>query len=122
VDLFVGVGRSEVSLHAAEYLRSAGGSVLAELRSALAQLGLSRQSGVSLFEDHLAAVLETMRVLIAGGPDVEPHAAAEQSVFFEDYVSTWVPQCCAAIIALADVNDYRLGGTSTALFRAVQRV
>jgi TorA maturation chaperone TorD len=121
VDLFVGVGRSEVSLHAAEYLRSEGGSVLAELRSELARLGLSRQAGVSLFEDHLAAVLETMRVLVAGGPGVEPRPLGEQSAFFARYVSSWVPRCCAAIIALPIANYYRRVAEFTGFFVAIER-
>ena len=121
VDLFVGVGRSEVSLHAAEYLRSTGGSVLAELRAELARLGLSRQAGVSVFEDHLAAVLETMRVLVAGAPGIEPRAPAEQSVFFEHYVSSWVPRCCAAIIAVPIANYYRRVAEFTACFVAIER-
>jgi TorA maturation chaperone TorD len=121
VDLFVGVGRSEVSLHAAEYLRSTGGSVLAELRSELARLGLSRQAGVSVFEDHLAAVLETMRVLIAGAPGVEPRSPVEQSAFFELYVSSWVPRCCAAIIAAPIANYYRRVAEFTGFFVAIER-
>ena len=121
VDLFIGVGRSEVSLHAAEYLPSAGGSVLAELRSELSRLGLSRQAGVSLFEDHLAAVLETMRVLIAGGPGVAARPVDEQRAFFERYVTTWVPQCCTAIKAVAIANYYRRVAEFTEYFVAIER-
>ena len=121
VDLFVGVGKSEVSLHAAAYLRSAGGSVLAELRSELSRLGLGRQSGVSVFEDHLAAVLETMRVLIAGGPGVAARSLDEQRAFFARYVTTWVTQCCAAIKAVPIANYYRRVAEFTEFFMAIER-
>jgi len=121
VDLFVGVGESEVSLHGAEYLRSAGGSVLAELRSELSRLGLSRQAGTSMFEDHLASVLETMRVLIAGTQGVEPRPVGEQSAFFARFVADWVPRCCAAIISAPIANYYRRVAEFTGFFVAIER-
>ena len=66
-DLFVGVGKSEVDLHAAHWLPSSQmEKPLATLRTDLAALGLSRQPGVTMYENNLAALLETMRILIAG--------------------------------------------------------
>ncbi|HEX8012835.1 MAG TPA: molecular chaperone TorD family protein [Casimicrobiaceae bacterium] len=121
VDLFVGVGKSEVSLHASAYLAPAGGSVLAEIRSELARLGLRRQAGASIYEDHLAAICETMRVLIAGAPGVEAPPLAEQRKFFATYVSPWVPTCCIAITAAAIANYYRRVAEFTTLFVAIER-
>jgi TorA maturation chaperone TorD len=121
VDLFVGVGKSEVSLHAAEYLQSHGGSVLAELRAELARLGLGRRQEVSLFEDHLAAVLETMRVLIAGAPGIDPCGIPEQRKLFAAYVASWVPACCAAIRMKTVANYYRRVAELTEFFMAIER-
>jgi TorA maturation chaperone TorD len=121
VDLFVGVGKSEVSLHAAAYMRSAGGSVLAEIRSELAQLGLGRQAGIDVYEDHLAAVFETMRVLIAGAPGLAPRTVSEQQPYFGAYVAPWVPGCCAAIIASPIANYYRRVAEFTEYFMAIER-
>jgi len=121
VDLFVGVGKSEVSLHAAAYLRSARGSVLAEIRSELARLGLSRQAGIDVYEDHLAAVFETMRVLIAGAPGVAPRTVTEQQPYFGAYVAPWVSACCAAIIACPIANYYRRVAEFTEYFMAIER-
>ena len=121
VDLFVGVGKSEVSLHAAEYLQSRGGSVLAELRGELARLGLGRRQEVNLFEDHLAAVLETMRVLIAGGPGIEPRGIPEQRALFAAYVASWVPACCAAISSKSIANYYGRVAELTDSFVAIER-
>ena len=121
VDLFVGVGKSEVSLHAAAYMRSARGSVLAEIRSELARLGLGRQAGIDVYEDHLAAVFETMRVLIAGAPDLPPRPVTEQQQYFGAYVAPWVPGCCAAIIASPIANYYRRVGEFTEYFMAIER-
>ena len=120
-DLFVGVGKSEVSLHAAAYLRSQGGSVLAELRSELARLGLGRRSDVNVYEDHLAAVLETMRVLIAGAPGVAPQSLADQAQFFGPYVAPWAERCCDAIIAAPIANYYRRVAEWTKSFVAIER-
>ena len=65
--LFVGVGKSEVNLHASHWLTGfMMEKPLADVRAALARLGLGRRPGVSLVEDHLAALLETMRILVAG--------------------------------------------------------
>jgi len=120
-DLFVGVGKSEVSLHAAAYLRPRTGSVLAELRAELARLGLARQTAASAYEDHLAAVLETMRILIAGGPGIDPRTVAEQNAFFSAYVASWVISCCDAIIASPIANYYRRVAEFTEFFVAIER-
>ena len=121
IDLFVGVGKSEVSLHAAAYMRSAGGSVLAEIRSELARLGLGRQAGVDVYEDHLSAVFETMRVLIAGAPGLAPRTVTEQQPYFAAYVAPWVRGCCAAIIASPIANYYRRVAEFTGYFMAIER-
>ena len=121
VDLFVGVGRSEVSLHASGYLAGAGGSVLADMRAELSRHGLGRREGVSLYEDHLAAVCETMRVLVGGAPGIEASSSADQRKFFESYVSPWVAACCAAIIASPIANYYRRVAEFTQSFVAIER-
>ena len=43
--LFIGVGRSEVSPYASHYLGPQSGRPLAEIRAALAELGIARQPG-----------------------------------------------------------------------------
>lgn len=120
-DLFVGTGKSEVSPHAAAYLRSKTGSVLAELRGELAHLGLARTTATEVYEDHLAVVMETMRVLIAGAPGVEPHPLAAQNAFFFAYVGSWVISCCDAIIASPIANYYRRVAEFTKYFVAIER-
>jgi TorA maturation chaperone TorD len=120
-DLFVGVGKSEVSLHASSYLTRPGSSVLADIRGELSSLGLGRLPEVSLFEDHLAAVCETMRALIAGAPGIAPAAFAQQRDFFLAYVSSWVRECCAAISQSPIANYYRRVGEFTQIFMAIER-
>lgn len=120
-DLFIGVGRSEVSLHASGYLRGTGRSPLASLRAALAELGLARQEGVDMYEDHLAAVFETMRVLIGGGPGIEPCAVVQQRAFFGVYVAPWVASCCNAINISPIANYYHRVAEFTQCFMAIER-
>ena len=120
-DLFIGVGKSEVSLHASGYVSRAGGSALADLRAVLAQLGLSKQESSSLYEDHLAAICETMRVLIGGAPGVEPCLFEQQREFFAGYVSPWVASCCDAIKVSPIANYYRRVAEFTQYFMAIER-
>jgi len=120
-DLFVGVGKSEVSLHASAYLSRAGGSILADLRGQLARLGLARQPDISVYEDHLAAVCETMRVLVGGAPGVAPASPEQQREFFLTFVSPWVWKCCAAIQQSPIANYYRRVAEFTQHLMMVER-
>ncbi len=79
--LFVGVGRSEVSLYASHYLGPQSGRPLAQIRATLAGLGLARRAESSEFEDHLSVELETMRMLVAGDAERPPATIAEQRAF-----------------------------------------
>src|SRR4030095_6415845 len=65
--LFVGVGRSEVSLYASHYVGPQSGRPLADLRASLARLGLARRPEANEFEAHLALGLGTMRMVGGGG-------------------------------------------------------
>jgi TorA maturation chaperone TorD len=120
-DLFIGVGKSEVSLHASAYVPPTGRSELATVREALAVLGLGRKSGVNVYEDHLSAVCETMRVLIAGAEGVEPFELTDQRRFFETHVGSWVFACCTAIKACPIANYYRRVAEFTEFFMAIER-
>ena len=119
--LFVGVGKSEVSVHASAYVKSPGRTPLIEIRADLAKLGLARQSGVNVYEDHLATVCETMRALILGAGRGEPFAFAEQREFFESHVRPWVYDCCTAIQNSPVANYYRRVAEFTQLFMVIER-
>lgn len=119
--LFVGVGRSEVSLYASHYLGPQSGRPLAELRTTLAGLGLARRPESSEFEDHLGLVLETMRMLVAGDGVMRPAPVEEQRKFCERHVFPWVLDCCAAISAIPVANYYRRVAELTRYFVALER-
>ena len=120
-ELFIGVGKSEVSLLASAYQQSMSGSMLADIRASLARLGLGRQSGVNVYEDHLAALCETMRVLITGSAELNASDLSVQRDFFETHVMPWVFDCCNAIKGFPIANYYRRVAEFTESFMAIER-
>ena len=121
-DLFVGVGRSEINLHASHWL--AGAMMerpLVELRSDLAGLGLARRPDVAMVEDHLSALCETMRLLIAGHEDRKPAPVATQRAFFERHIGSWVFPCCTAMKQCTIANYYQRVGEFAEQYMALDR-
>jgi len=121
-DLFIGVGKSEVNLHASHW--QVGAMMerpLVELRSDLAALGLARRAEVTMLEDHLSALCETMRLLIAGGPGTAATDISVQRAFFAQHVSPWVFDCCNAIRESAIANYYVHVAEFTDKFMALDR-
>jgi len=130
--LFIGTGQSEVSLHGSAYAKGASGTpLLVQVRASLAQLHLARQAGVTMFEDHLAAVFETMRLLIAGesaavssGPTSAAGSAFAfdvQREFFRLNVEPWASSCCAAICNKAVAMYYPRVAQFACDFLAIER-
>jgi TorA maturation chaperone TorD len=119
--LFVGVGRSEVSLYASHYIGPQSGRPLAELRASLALLGLARRPDSQEFEDHLSVVLETMRMLVAGDAERPPATIDAQRAFFDRHVAQWGVDCCAAISANSVANYYRRVAEFAECFMALER-
>lgn len=91
---FVGTGKSPITLYTSAYtIRYTNESPLVALRAELAALGLARREAVSEPEDHIAALCETMRYLIAA----QKRDLAEQSRFFNRWVAPAVDPLCNAI-------------------------
>jgi TorA maturation chaperone TorD len=104
--LFTGIGTPQVNLYASLYL--AGFMMeqpLAELRSDLMKLGLARIPGSEL-EDHLAALCETMRILISGEQGAGRQSIQCQKAFFEQHIAPWYSCCLNDIRAAAGTNFY----------------
>lgn len=88
--LFIGVGRGLVMPYASYYL--AGFMMekpLARLRSDLAALGLARRGAVHEPEDHIAAICDVMRRLIAGGDGRPAADLPRQREFFDRHLKPW---------------------------------
>jgi len=121
-DLFIGVGKCEVNLHASHWLTGfMMEKPLADLRTVLASLGLGRKGAATMLEDHLAALCETMRIMIAGVGDRGPFPMEEQGNFFQNQMFPWVFDCCAAIEKTSLANYYRRVAEFTELFMALER-
>ena len=102
--VFVGTGKSPITLYACAYsIRYASEAPLAELRGELATLGLARREEASEPEDHIAALCDTMRHLIAG----QKRDLAVQSVFFNRWIAPSVGPLCDAIEAAPTTSFYR---------------
>jgi TorA maturation chaperone TorD len=118
----VGVGKSEVNLHASHWLTGfMMEKPLAELRATLSRLGLGRRPDATLVEDHLAALFETMRILIAGDEDRSPADLVAQRDFFAAQIEPWIFRCCAAIRETPVANYYRRVAQFTHSFMALER-
>jgi TorA maturation chaperone TorD len=121
-DLFIGVGKSEVNLHASHWQSGfMMDKPLAELRAELAELGIARRERTGMLEDHLAVIAETMRMLVAGGEGRAPSPLAVQRRFFDAWVASWAFDCCDAISACPLANYYRRASEFARVFLAIER-
>ena len=121
-DLFIGVGKSPVNLHGSHYV--AGFMMdrpLAELRTTLAAMGLGRRRGVTMVEDHLSALCETMRLLVAGDAVLSPRPVEVQRTFFEQQIAPWHVDCCDAIMQSPIANYYAAVAQFAMSFLALER-
>lgn len=105
--IFVSVGRPAVSLYASTYMNSARrGHVLADLRDDLARTGYARATDSAEYEDHLSALCEVMRGMIAEEP-ANAAAADAQREFFQRYLAPWFGAACDAIDHAEQAVFYR---------------
>jgi TorA maturation chaperone TorD len=89
-DLFIGLTRGELLPYGSYYLTGfLNEKPLAELRDALAGLGIARATEVKEPEDHIAALCEVMAGLIDGAYGA-PQPLAVQRGFFETHMAPWV--------------------------------
>ena len=106
-DLFIGIGRGELIPYGSWYLTGfVMDKPLAVLRADLAALGFERQEDVKEPEDHAAALLETMALVIAS-PE---HVLDVQRRFFERHVATWMRAFFADLQTAGSARFYRAVG------------
>ncbi len=121
-ELFIGVGKAECNLHASFWVRDTLQRPLVGVRSDLAELGLARAAESVVYEDHLGALCETMRILIAGGPGGrQPSPVAVQQRFFERHLASWAIACVKAMGECAVANYYARVAEFAGAFLAVER-
>lgn len=118
--LFGGVGRPEIYLYGSHYLCGfLNDKPLAELRTDLADLGLTRDETMPETEDHVAYLCEVMRFLIAGD-DVEVSNLTHQQAFFAKHVRSWVNDLCDQLDQHPRSQFYRALAGFTRAFVSVE--
>ena len=86
-EIFVGTGQAPISLYASHYLSESWREhTLVNLRGYLTSIGLSRLETAHEPEDHLAALCDTMRLLILRNT---AESVGEQAIFFNTYIAPW---------------------------------
>ena len=103
-NLFIGLGRGELVPYASFYIHGfLMEKVLASLRSELQALGVELREGVSEPEDHVAALCETMGMIISeSGLSLKRQAA-----FYDAYLGVWMADFFADLREAESAQFYR---------------
>ena len=105
-NLFIGLGLGELLPYASWYVQGAlMERILADLRQDLKRMGFERQTDVREPEDHVAALCETMGMIIA-----EPGLSLEQSTFFDTYIGSWMGKFFQDLEAAEGAEFYAVVG------------
>jgi TorA maturation chaperone TorD len=108
-DLFVDVGEPQVVLNASWYRTGFLNEYpLAEVRDDLARAGLSRLQSSPETEDHIAALLETMRLLIVDGVADPAQSYQTQKAFFARHIQPWYAKLAQRVDGSERANFYRI--------------
>jgi len=115
---FIGTGKAPITLYASAYsVRYTNEMPLAALRGELAALGLTRRIDAAEPEDHIAALCDVMRYLIAD----QQRDLAEQRRFFERWMQPVVEPLCNAIEASERTAFYKRVGRMAKAFFSLER-
>ena len=118
--LFIGVGRGEILPYASYYLTGfLNDKPLANLRNAMAQMGIERAEGVKDPEDHIASLFDIMSGLIRGSFAADGDLAA-QADFFKKHIEPWAPLLMQDIEAAKSAVFYAPVGTIGRAFMDIE--
>jgi len=116
-NLFVGVGKSEITPYLSHYVKeAASGRHLVHLRQLLEGWGLARRDAAGETEDHVSGICDVMRHLVSEGYPLE-----EQGLFFNEFVFPGVPGFCSAIERSPNASFYRRVAQFTAAFVMLEK-
>jgi TorA maturation chaperone TorD len=119
--LFISSGTPALNPYGSLYLSGfMNDTPLADLRADLAVFGIGRVRGVGESEDHLGALCETMRVLIAGGNGIRRQPLERQKLFFESRIAPWYARCMKDMQNAEGANFYRLVAAFVAALLAIE--
>lgn len=117
---FISVGRPNIILNGSFYMAGhLNEKPLVEVRRALDAFGLESADEVTETEDHIAALCEVMRYLIAGD-DVEISNLTNQRIFFNDHIRPWYDELCDAIEGIPEMHLYHPIAALTREFLAIE--
>ncbi len=118
--LFQGVGKPEVFPYASFFLAGfVNEKPLAQLRTDLAALGLTRDAAQFETEDHVSYLFEVMRYLIAG-EDAAVSNLEQQRRFFRAHVQPWIEPLCQAVEAQPAARLWRDVAAMTLAFVQIE--
>jgi TorA maturation chaperone TorD len=119
-DLFIGIGRGELVPYGSYYITGfLHEKPLAELRDALAGLGIARDGSVKEPEDHIGALCEVMAGLIEGAFGA-PAPLPVQRQLFERHIAPWAARFFADLEAAETARFYRAVGRIGRLFVGIE--
>ena len=105
---FIGTGRQPVMLYGSFYVAGfLHDKPLALLRDDLTKMGIARRGDRHESEDHVSALCDVMRFLIAGDADTPPAALDLQREFFHRHIAPWYAALCTAIISANQTDFYK---------------
>jgi TorA maturation chaperone TorD len=117
---FISVGKPNVVLNGSFYVAGhLNEKPLVYIRKALEEFGLEAAEEVTETEDHISALCEVMRYLIAGD-DIEISNLTNQRVFFNAYIRPWYDDLCDAIEGIPEMRLYRPVAALTREFLAIE--
>ncbi|MGH8532895.1 MAG: TorD/DmsD family molecular chaperone [Gammaproteobacteria bacterium] len=112
--LFIGLGCGELVPYGSWYQTGAlMGTQLAMLRRDLSALGIERQPGVSEPEDHVAALCETMALIISSDSEI---SVGSQKAFFHNHLGPWMGSFFRDMQEAKAAHFYRAVGRFGAAF------
>ena len=107
-ELFIGVGRGELVPYGSWYMTGfLMDRPLAALRQDLKSFGIERQEDVHEPEDHVAALCETMSLIIGSGDEI---SWDRQRKFFGDHIAPWMDRLFADMQQAKAARFYRAVG------------
>jgi TorA maturation chaperone TorD len=117
---FISVGKPNIVLNGSYYMAGhLNEKPLVNIRRALETFGLEAAEEITETEDHISALCEVMRYLIAGD-DVEVSNLTNQRVFFNDHIRPWYDELCDAIEGIPEMHLYHPIAALTREFLAIE--
>ena len=117
---FISVGKPNVVLNGSFYMAGhLNEKPLVNIRRSLEDFGLEAADEVTETEDHISALCEVMRYLIAGD-DVGVSNLTNQKVFFNEHIRPWYDNLCDAIEGIPEMHLYHPVAALTREFLAIE--